>query len=52
MRTSSSPLTWNHGKEILRYILRGLELAYDSPLVQALELEGREDITSFLEILM
>ena len=50
MQTSSRPPTWNNGKDILTYILRVLDLADDSPLVQALDIEGREDITSFLEI--
>ena len=32
------------------YIFRVLNLAEDSPLVQSLDIEGREDITSSLEI--
>ena len=47
--TSSLP-TRSHGKNILQYILRVLNLADDSPVVQALTLEGRTDITSFLEM--
>ena len=48
--TSSSLPTRSHGKNMLTYILRVLNLADDSPVVQALTLEGRTDITSFLEM--
>ena len=48
--TTPSPPTRNHGKTMLICILRVLDLADDSPLVQALNIECREDITSFLEM--
>jgi hypothetical protein len=48
--TTSSLPTGSHGKIMLTYILRVLNLADDSPVVQALTLEGRTDITSFLEM--
>ena len=47
---TSSPPTRNHSKNMLKYILRFLDLADDSPLVQALNIKGFEDITSFLEM--
>ena len=50
LTTTSPTPTRNHGKNMLIYIMRVLDLADDSPLVQALNVEGREDITSFLEI--
>ena len=50
MKTSSIPPTRNNDKDILEYILRVPDLAENSPLVQALQLEGREDIASLLEI--
>ena len=48
--TTSIPPTRNHGKYMLIYILWVLDLAKNSLLFQALNIEGREDITSFLEI--
>jgi hypothetical protein len=48
--TTSSLPTRSHGKTMLTYILRVLNLAKDSPVVQALTQEGRTDITSFLEM--
>ena len=48
--TGSSPPTQNYGNDMLKYVLRVLELAEYSPLAQTLQLEGREDITSLLEI--
>ena len=48
--TTSSLPTRSHGKNMLQYILRVLNLADDSPVVQVLTLEGRTDITSFLEM--
>jgi hypothetical protein len=48
--TTSSLPTRSHGNTMLTYILRVLNLAEDSPIVQALTLEGRTDITSFLEM--
>ena len=48
--TTSSLPTRSHGKTMVTYILRVLNLADDSPVVQALTLEGRTDITSFLEM--
>ena len=47
---SSIPPTRNHGKNILTYIFKVLELDEDSPVVQAFKLEGRDDVNSFLEM--
>ena len=48
--TTSSLPTRSHDKTILTYILRVLDLANDSPVAQALNIKGRTDITSFLEM--
>ena len=50
LKTSTSPPARHHDKDILIYILRVLNLAEDSLYVQIPNIEGREDITSFLEI--
>ena len=49
-KSGTSPPTRNHGKEMLIYTLKLFNLANDSPLVQALNIEGHEDISSLLEM--
>ena len=48
--TTSSPPTRNHGKDILTYIFKVLEIKEDSPIIQAFREEGRDDINSLLEL--
>ena len=50
MMKSSSPPTRNHGKNMLTYIFKVLEIEEDSPIIQAFKLEGRTDINSLLEL--
>ena len=49
LTTSRTP-SIHHGKTTLIYILRVLDLADDSPLVLAINIEGREDIIILLEM--